>query len=120
MKMGMEAESAALSFLEGKGLELLERNYRCPMGEIDLIMKDGDTLVFVEVRKRTNRDFGGAAASITDTKQKRIVNAARHYLGRLELAPPCRFDAVLYDEAGDAQWIRSAFFAQDGRSPHFR
>jgi putative endonuclease len=120
MKGGAEAESRALSFLEGQGLELLERNYRCRMGEIDLIMKAGETLVFVEVRERSNRNFGGAGGSITPYKQDRILRAARYYLGRLEFTPECRFDAVLYDETGKAEWIKGAFTEQDGRAARFR
>ncbi len=117
---GGEAESRALSFLESRGLELVERNYRCRMGEIDLIMKEGDALVFVEVRERSRGDFGGAGGSITPSKQNRILRAARHYLSRLECLPACRFDAVLFDETGKADWVKSAFVEQDGRSARFR
>ncbi len=120
MKRGGDAESAALSFLEERGLRLVERNYRCRMGEIDLIMREKDTLVFVEVRKRSSRDFGGAAASITDAKQKKLIHAARHYLSKFGSEPACRFDALLYDETGKPEWIKNAFFDQDGRSPRFR
>jgi len=120
MKRGMGAESAALSFLEGQGLELLERNYRCRMGEIDLVMKEGNTLVFVEVRQRSSPDFGGASGSITPAKQKRILSAAKHYLMRHDPMPDCRFDAVLYGEDGKAEWIRNAFLEQDGRAARFR
>ena len=76
---------------------IVERNFRCRRGEIDLIARDGETLVFVEVRLRTRRDFGGAAASITAAKRARIAAAALFYLGRLPRTPPCRFDAVLLD-----------------------
>lgn len=116
----MDAESAALSFLEGRGLQLLERNYRCRVGEIDLVMKDGNTVVFVEVRQRSNPDFGGASGSITPAKQKRILNAAKHYMMRHDPMPDCRFDAVLYGENGKAEWIRNAFLEQDGRAARFR
>lgn len=121
MKDGAAAESRALKFLEEQGLVLVARNYRCRMGEIDLIMQDGNMLVFVEVRQRSSRDFGGAAGSITPSKQNKILSAAKHYLSRLDFTPECRFDAVLFDEeAGKAEWIRAAFTEQDGRSIRFR
>jgi putative endonuclease len=106
---GARAEEQAARFLAGRGLIILARNYRCRGGEIDLVCRDGATLVFVEVRLRTNRDFGGAAASITPAKQRRIVLAASHYLAGKPL-PACRFDAVLLDGAG-IDWIRNAFDA---------
>jgi putative endonuclease len=72
-------------------------------------MRDrGGTLVFVEVRKRATSKFGGAAASVSLNKQRRIVFAARHYLMRLASPPPCRFDVVIV-EAGEVQWLRAAF-----------
>ncbi len=112
---GAAAEDRALAHLQAAGLRLLERNYRTPGrggGEIDLIVRDADgTLVFVEVRSRTSRAFGGAAASIGATKQRRIVFAARHYLSRWGAPPPCRFDAVLI-EGDSVQWLRAAFDAQ--------
>ena len=116
---GFDAESAALSFLESHGLELLERNYRCRSGEIDLVMKEDDVLVFVEVRLRSSMDFGGASGSITERKKGRILSAARHYLSRLEFVPDCRFDAVLLDGHGSIEWIRGAF-REDGRTHRFR
>lgn len=106
---GALAEEQAARFLAAQGLKILARNYRCRGGEIDLICRDGATLVFVEVRLRTNRAFGGAAASITPAKQRRIALAANHYLAGKPL-PACRFDAVLLDGAG-IDWIRSAFDA---------
>jgi putative endonuclease len=106
---GAGAEDEALAFLRGQGLRLLERNYRCRFGEIDLIMKEGATLVFVEVRMRKNTSFGGAAESITARKQKRIVAAARHYLSQSSVVPNCRFDALLLRPNHPADWIRDAF-----------
>lgn len=117
---GVDAESAALAFLRKEGLELLERNYRCRMGEIDLVMKEDETLVFVEVRQRSNMDFGGARESITTGKKERILKAARHYLSRFDFIPECRFDAVLLDGEGGMEWIRGAFREQDGRARRFR
>lgn len=110
---GDRAESLAAAFLERRGLRIEERNYRCRQGEVDLVCRDGVTLVFVEVRLRRNSGFGGAAESITRRKQQRILLAAQHYLTRLDKLPPCRFDAVLL-RATDCQqieWIRDAFTA---------
>jgi putative endonuclease len=111
---GDAAEDRALAHLLRQGLKLVARNYRTPGrggGEIDLIMRERDgTLVFVEVRKRAGRGFGGAAASIGWEKQRRVVFAARHYLLRLQQPPPCRFD-VISMENGALQWMRAAFDA---------
>ena len=119
--VGDAAEHLALAQLLSAGLTLLETNYRTPGrggGEIDLIMKDTDgTLVFIEVRQRASQSHGGAGASISVVKQKRIVFAARHYLMRYKTLPPCRFDVVLIHGgpgAGNApaiEWLRSAFDA---------
>jgi putative endonuclease len=107
---GTLAEAAAADFLSGRGLRLLERNYRCRFGEIDLIMSHGGTLVFVEVRYRANKSFGGAVASITAAKREKLLRAARHYMAARQEFPACRFDAVLL--SGDTQeleWIENAF-----------
>ena len=109
---GDAAEALAADFLARQGLRVLERNFRVRGGEIDLICDDHGCLVFVEVRLRSSSGFGGAAASITPTKQRRIVLAARHYLaGKRE--QPCRFDAVLLEGLSEARmdWIRNAFEA---------
>ncbi|BDT70877.1 hypothetical protein os4_03850 [Comamonadaceae bacterium OS-4] len=113
-QVGDAAEERASGFLQAKGLQFVARNYRTPGrggGEIDLIMRDRDgTLVFVEVRKRSRTDHGGAAASVGHVKQRRIIFAARHYLLQLRTVPPCRFDVVVMD--GDAvEWLRAAFDA---------
>jgi putative endonuclease len=111
---GRAAEDAALRFLQSQGLALLARNYRCRLGELDLVMRDGSSLVFVEVRARDSDAFGGAAASVAARKQRRLVAAARHYLmthpqaGRL----PARFDVVAISGDGrenSPHWIRAAF-----------
>ncbi len=94
---GAAAEALAAEFLIARGLTLVARNYRCRSGEIDLIVRDREMLVFVEVRLRSSAAFGGAAASITLTKRQRIARAARHYLAGLGHEPACRFDAVLLD-----------------------
>jgi putative endonuclease len=111
---GDAAEHEALQHLQRAGLRLLERNYRTPGrggGEIDLVMREPDgTTVFVEVRKRASTSHGGAAASVSATKQRRIVFAARFYLMRLRTMPPCRFDVVSLGPDG-VQWLRAAFDA---------
>ncbi len=111
---GSAAEDRALAHLLDGGLKLLARNYRTPGrggGEIDLIMREpGGTVVFVEVRQRSSRDFGGAAASVGAVKQRRIVFAARHYLMRLGAPPPCRFDVVSV-EGPRIEWLQAAFDA---------
>lgn len=114
-QMGDAAEEEALRYLQDQGLRLLTRNYRTPGrggGEIDLIMHAPDgTTVFVEVRKRSTLGHGGAAASVGGIKQRRIVFAARHYLMRLPVLPPCRFDVVVVETDG-LQWLQAAFDAQ--------
>lgn len=111
-RVGDAAEERALQFLQEQGLRLLVRNYRTPGrggGEIDLIMRAPDTtLVFVEVRSRKNSKYGGALASISLTKQRRIVFAAQHYLLRWSKMPPCRFD-VLALEGQSLNWYKGAF-----------
>lgn len=113
-QIGDGAEDLALHYLQSQGLRLVTRNYRTPGrggGEIDLILQESDgTLVFVEVRRRASGQFGGAAASVTAAKQRRIIFAARHYLMRLPTWPPCRFDVVLL-EGGLVQWLKAAFDA---------
>ena len=108
---GREAEERAAHHLEGRGLRVVERNFRIRGGEIDLICRAGSTLVFVEVRLRSRGDFGGAAASITAGKRRRIVLAAQHYLaGKADC--DCRFDCVLID-GEQLEWIANAFAADD-------
>lgn len=106
---GSRCEDAAAHFLESKGLTIVARNFRTRRGEIDLIARDGEMLVFVEVRLRTSAIFGGAAASITAAKCARLVAAAGAYLTRLGREPPCRFDAILFDGADGARltWERN-------------
>lgn len=106
IRKGMGAEQAAADYLVARGLALVARNYSCRGGEIDLILRDGASLVFVEVRERAGGGFGGAAASITATKQARIRLAAQHYLSRHGLDLPCRFDAVLI-QGGRLEWLRA-------------
>jgi putative endonuclease len=107
---GTRSEAMAAAFLEGRGLTIVARNYRCRLGEIDLVARDGGTTVFVEVRRRASSAFGGAAASITSAKRQKLLRAARHYLSRLRELPQCRFDALLIQgEPPRIEWIRDAF-----------
>jgi putative endonuclease len=108
---GQQAEQAAAQILAASGLRLVTTNYRCRGGEIDLVMRDGECLVFVEVRLRTNARFGGALASVTPAKQQRLLTAARHYLARSAWPGPCRFDVVGFDAKGRHDWVRNAIEA---------
>jgi len=114
---GAAAEARALRFLAARGLRLVERNYRVARGpsarggEIDLVLRDRDgTLVFCEVRERADRRHGGAAASVTPAKQRRLVYAAQHYLLRFATPPACRFDVVAI-EGETIEWLPAAFDA---------
>lgn len=110
---GAAAEKLAASYLQQNGLVLLESNFRCRFGEIDLILQDAGVIVFAEVRLRTNSSFGGAAASVTPAKQARIVKAAQLYIQTLRHQPQCRFDVLLLNglDVRRIEWIRNAFEA---------
>lgn len=113
-QIGRSAEDRAARLLEDAGLTLLVRNYRCRMGELDLVARAGEVLVIVEVRLRASAEFGGAAASVTRTKQQRIVRATRHLLASQPLLQrlPIRFDVVVISAgATPPEWIRAAFDA---------
>jgi putative endonuclease len=105
-RVGDAAEQQALLHLQAAGLLLLERSFLCKGGEIDLIMRDGKHLVFVEVRKRSSQQFGGALASITPAKQKRMIHAAQVYLQKLKSLPPCRFDVVAI-QGEELLWLKN-------------
>ncbi|WP_131111891.1 YraN family protein [Sulfuricystis thermophila] len=105
--LGDAGEESAARHLAAEGLAILARNFRVKGGEIDLVCREGGITVFVEVRARARTDFGGAAASITPTKQKRLILAARHWLAR-HGDSPCRFDCVLID-GGKIEWLKDAF-----------
>jgi putative endonuclease len=113
-QLGVSFESRAQTLLERRGWRLVARNYQCCGGEIDLIMRDRTgVLVFVEVRARARSDFGGAAQSITRTKRRRLMLAARHYLLRRPAAR-CRFDVVTFDGRPPVvNWLPDAFRADD-------
>lgn len=108
--IGQDGEDEALAYLQQHGLKLVERNFRCKGGEIDLIMQDRTELVFVEVRKRADKDHGGAAASVTPAKQKRLIAAAQHYLQRYSMPPACRFDVIAIDGV-EMNWLKNAIDA---------
>lgn len=108
---GQQAEALALRYLQNQGLKLISQNYRCRFGEIDLVMRDGQTIVFTEVRLRKSNAFGGASASVDSHKQRRILAAARHYLSELRGSPICRCDVVLLNQISEQgiEWIQNAF-----------
>lgn len=109
---GTAAEETARHYLETQGLTLIARNFRCRGGELDLIMRDGDYLVFVEVRSRRHSRYGTPAESITPAKQQRLLRTAAIYLQRQPLDAPCRFDVVAMVITGSEpriEWIRDAF-----------
>jgi putative endonuclease len=105
-EQGRHWEQVAQAHLERHGLRLVEANFRCKAGEIDLVMRDGAALVFVEVRQRADRRHGGAAASITPAKLRRLARAAQYFLLRFPHTPPCRFDVVAIDD-GKLAWFRN-------------
>ena len=105
---GDRGENRAAQFLERHGLRIVARNYRCRMGELDLVALEGAVLVFVEVRMRSAARFGGGAESVDSRKRARLVSAARHYLMRLGREPACRFDVVSLENDAPT-WIRGAF-----------
>jgi putative endonuclease len=108
-QIGDAGEEIAVRYLTEQGLKVLARNFRVKGGEIDVVCREDATTVFVEVRKRASIRFGGAAYSITPTKQQRLILAARHWLVRHGDAD-CRFDCVLID--GDTlEWVKNAFAA---------
>lgn len=109
---GKAAEAFACSHLQKNGLRLIEKNFRCRSGEIDLIMQHDNALVFIEVRYRKNQDFGGAKASVTLSKQRKIKTTARYYMQQKGREFYARFDVVaICGEEQDLQyeWIQNAF-----------
>jgi putative endonuclease len=112
---GAAAEDAALAHLRAAGLQLLARNVRYPFGEIDLVMREGGTLAFVEVRYRRSSRFGGAVASVTRAKRRKLARAAQAWLKahRAHAQAPCRFDVVAVAPGGGCEWLRAAFTLDD-------
>lgn len=106
---GESAELQACQFLEKKGLTLVARNFRCKQGELDLIMRDAQTLVIVEVRFRQTDKFGSAVESVTRTKQARIIAATQVYLAQQKINSAIRFDVVALSGNSKVDWLKNAF-----------
>ena len=119
LELGKSAETQALHFLESRGLKLIENNYRCKCGEIDIVMRDADMVVFVEVRFRRNNRYGSGAETVGRKKQQKIIASASYYLQRnKKLArQPCRFDVIsmspgnIGSSGNNIDWIANAFTA---------
>ncbi len=110
--IGTAMELKALNFLRKQGLELLQRNFNTRMGEIDLIMTDQDTLVFIEVRYRQNQNYGSALESVNFTKQQKLIKTAQYFLQTQKHYQKlhCRFDVIAFSKDNNRpEWIRSAF-----------
>ncbi len=116
---GFQAEQQACDYLQAHGLILMDRNYRCRFGELDLIMREDNTVVFIEVRsRRTSRYYGTASESITMTKQRRLIRSAADYLQTHSVDCPCRFDVVAItllknQPSTHLEWVKNAFFADE-------
>lgn len=112
---GLRYEQIAQRHLEANGLKTIQCNFRCKVGELDLIMKDGECLVFVEVRFRKNQSFGDPASTITPHKQHKLIKAAQYFLMVKKVSLPCRFDVVAISKTNQQQlhidWIPNAFSA---------
>lgn len=112
---GQKTETACCEYLQKQGLSLIEKNFNCRHGEIDLIMKDNKTIVFIEVRYRKNNDFGGALESITAIKQKKIKASAETYIQAHSISTDVRIDFVAMTQDANSQtnyafeWIKNAF-----------
>jgi putative endonuclease len=119
--LGRLGEAAARAYLEAHGVRVLQGNVAYPAGELDLVARDGDTLVFVEVKTRTSRAFGPPSLAVHRRKQRQIVRAAQWYLAERRLGEPaCRFDVLAVTFAPGApgprvDWIRDAFPAEGVR-----
>ena len=107
---GHEAEERACRYLQQQGLQLIHRNYRCRQGELDLIMRDQQSTVFIEVRYRSNPNFGNSAESVDGRKQAKLIATAMHYLQQHPTLArrPARFDVIAI-APGTLEWIRDAF-----------
>lgn len=108
---GQQTESDVIHFLDKRGLTLLERNFSCKLGEIDVIATDGSLLLFIEVRKRQHPAFGKGFETVDRHKQKKIIRTAKIFLQQRKIYRhlPCRFDIVSVEGAGQFTWIRDAF-----------
>ncbi len=106
---GENSERIASLFLMDQGLKLIDKNFQCKYGELDLVMREGDTIVIVEVRFRKSNKFGGAAESVTPKKQSRIIASTEYYLLVNKLKNPIRFDVIAMSGDTDINWIKNAF-----------
>lgn len=106
---GERSEYLACNYLLNQGLQLLEKNFQCKYGELDLIMKDNETLVIVEVRFRKSNKYGSAAESISKKKQSRIIATTQYYLSSNKIDSLVRFDALAMSSDTDINWIKNAF-----------
>lgn len=110
--VGEGKERLAEAFLKKQGLQLLARNHRCRQGEIDLVMRDAEILVFVEVRFRRSRGYGSPEETVDRRKQGRLIATAGHYLQSHPSTLPCRFDVIAISGQDEIRWIKSAFDAR--------
>lgn len=113
-RIGKIAEDLACDYLQNQGLKLVTRNFYCRCGEIDLVMRDKEYLVFIEIRSRNTNRFGGGAASITHHKQQKLLKTAQYYLQQNKLLEkiPCRFDVIAIlsvQSRAEIEWIKNAF-----------
>ena len=106
---GEKAEQLACQYLLKHGLQVIDKNFRCKQGELDLIMQDQQTLVIVEVRFRKSNKYGGAVESITAKKQSRIIASTQYYVQRNNVSSPIRFDVIAMSSDTDINWIKNAF-----------
>jgi putative endonuclease len=119
LERGKSTENQALNFLENRGLIFIENNFRCKCGEIDIVMRDANVIVFVEVRFRRNNRYGSGAETVGRKKQQKIIASASYYLQRnKKLArQPCRFDVIsmspgnIVSSSNNIDWIANAFTA---------
>lgn len=109
LQRGENSEHLACKHLQANGLKLLQQNYRLRTGEIDLIMRDGNIIVFIEVRYRKSQRYGGALLSIDARKQARIIRTAQHYLQYRAPEAQARFDVIAIEGDNGIQWIKNAF-----------
>ena len=109
--LGQQYEQLALDYLIQQGLVLVQRNYQCKAGEIDLIMRDGSSLVFIEVKYRASKAFGGALAAVSPSKQQKLLRSCRWYLQQHQLSnAPCRIDVLAIEGTAPYQynWLKNA------------
>jgi len=108
---GRQAETAACDYLQQHGLILIAKNFRCRLGEIDLIMREQHTLVFIEVRYRHRKEYGSGAESVNLNKRKKLLLTAEYYLLQQQLVDrvPCRFDVLTISDHAQIEWIKDAF-----------